>query len=199
MATQTITASIMLQHKPKRSGLKNNSQLSPVVNEGHYQLCFITNFNLLILIHCIRLCSCDALMHKSGLYHKQQFTLFLFLSFRWYQPWNGWAFPRWNKCCVTPAENKSTPGFVARLPSSTLHFIAPPLCPGGHLHLEWPESAWRCRKGWDSSAAHLLDWGIRTGFSRNPLFFQKKKYLSGLSPSVSEKSWCWKWERQFPP
>lgn len=72
------------------------------------------------------------------------------------------------------------------------------LCPRGHLHLAWPESARGCRERGGIWGGACFAWlGIRAGFSRNPLFFSEI-YLSGLSPSVSEKSWCWKWERQFP-
>lgn len=73
------------------------------------------------------------------------------------------------------------------------------LCPGGHLHLAWPESAqgWLQGRGGILAEACFFAWlGIRAGFSRNPLFFPEI-YLSGLSLSVSETSWCWKWERQF--
>lgn len=60
---------------------------------------------------------------------KKQFTVFLLYPFRWHQSRTSRAFPKWNKCCATPAEHKSAPGFVAGLPSSTLHFIAPPSVP----------------------------------------------------------------------
>ncbi len=84
------------------------------------------NLNIWEYIICIMSSSvCDALLQKSSL--NSSSPCFFFLSFRRYQPWTGWAFPKWrNKCCATPAENKSTPGFVAGLPTSALHFIAPP-------------------------------------------------------------------------
>jgi len=123
---------------------------------------------------------------------------FLSLSRRRYQPRAGWAFPkRRDERRAAPAEHESAPGVVvAGLPIGALHFIAPPSVRGGRLHLAWPEAA-RGRTGkWrDFFAWSVFAWSGRQG---TLYFFQK--YISVVfSPSVSETSWCWKWERQFPP
>lgn len=72
------------------------------------------------------------------------------------------------------------------------------LCPGGHLHLAWPESARGCREGAGFGWSVFAWLGIRAGFSRNPLFFSEI-YLSGLSPSVSEKKLMLEVGETVPP
>ena len=139
-----------------------------------------------------------------SLCHKEQFTLFLFfLIFQTIPATNRLSLPEVTKRTLRRTcrkQARSWPCCWSAYQHSSLYSAS--LCPGGHLHLAWPESAPRLQGkgggGWSAFA-----WlGIRAGFSRNPLFFSEI-YLSGLSPSVSKKekkkSWCWKWERQFSP
>ena len=87
------------------------------------------------------------IVSKSSLYHRKQFTLFLFLVLQTIPATNRLSLPEVTKQMLRRTSRKQVRSWLCCWPAYR-HFslYSASLCPGGHLHLAWPESARGCRE-----------------------------------------------------